>query len=261
MGGAVVAALLVVAATPADPAPPPVPAAIAAPDLAPPLDRPLRYRVISRRLVGGGDAMLRFTFEYRLLWQRAGRGYRLTATLEQIESDAPPPIARGLTAVLQPLVGEAVAYLVSADGRHVDLVDPDALWERVAERTHAIAAAAPQAEARQMAQLMAALTPAQRQALAAEDIRALIAAANPDIPPGRAGVTVESDGPHDRLTLATAASLSTPDGVRPLTVEQCWTIDRASGLIGWQRRQSWIADPQGGKGRLVEEQLRIVERP
>src|SRR3546814_2373132 len=62
-----------------------------------------------------------------------------------------------LTMMLDPLVGEEISYLVPPDGSRIDMVDPGQLWERVAARMEKAGAEADRPEARQLAQLIAAL--------------------------------------------------------------------------------------------------------
>src|SRR3546814_16881313 len=83
-----------------------------------------------------------------------------------------------LTMMLDPLVGEEISYLVPPDGSRIDMVDPGQLWERVTARMEKAGAEADRPEARQLAQLIAALPAAERDRLATADIRALIAPAN-----------------------------------------------------------------------------------
>src|SRR3546814_7583872 len=91
-----------------------------------------------------------------------------------------PELVQALTAVLQPLVGQTIAYLVAADGRSVELADPDAIGARIAARTEALAADASRPEAKAIAALLRALPPARRAELATADIRALVAPASPE---------------------------------------------------------------------------------
>ena len=100
---------------------------------APPVGQPMRYRVTTRR-IGRDGSLIDFAILYDVKWQRAGRGYRLDAVLRRIDSDAPPAVTRALTMMLDPLVGEDVAYMVAADGSRIDMIDPDRLWERALAR-------------------------------------------------------------------------------------------------------------------------------
>lgn len=247
------AALLWLAGPASAPPPAVVPAPAASVVFAPPLDRPMRYRVTTRRL-GRDGGLLGFSLLYDLQWQRAGRGYRLVATLRRIDSDAPPRAVRALTAVLQPLVGEAMTYLVAPDGDRIDLVDAERLWDRAMARTEALAAAADQPEAKQLAALVAALSPDERAALASADIRALLAPANAA---SRIGGTVAPDGDGARETV-TKVEAGTA-AAQPLVIDSLWTIDRATGLILREQRQSWIVGDGGAARTLVEERIRAIE--
>src|SRR3546814_5483787 len=132
---------------------------------APPLGEPLSWQVTMRRL-GRDGSLIGFSSVYRLQWSRLGRGYRLDANLLRIESDARPELVQALTAVLQPLIGQSVAYLVAADGRPVELAAPNALGARITGRTDALAPDPPRPEARAIAALLQGLSPAQRAELA-----------------------------------------------------------------------------------------------
>src|SRR3546814_7216532 len=87
-----------------------------------------------------------------------------------------------LRMMLDPLVGEEISYLVPPDGSRIDMVDPDQLWERVTARMEKAGAEEDRHEARQLAQLIAALPAAERDRLATADIRALLAPANDELP-------------------------------------------------------------------------------
>jgi len=104
---------------------------------APPVGQPMTYRVTTRR-IGREGALINFSLVYALQWQRVGRGYRLEAVLQRIDSDARPEVTRALSLMLEPLVGEPTAYLVAPDGSRVDLVDPEGLWARVTARIEAV---------------------------------------------------------------------------------------------------------------------------
>lgn len=236
-----------------------VPAAQHSGQFAPPVGQPLAYHVTTRRL-GRSGALISFSLVYALQWQRTGRGYQLTATLQRIDSDARPEVLRMATAALQPLVGETLTYLVAPDGRDIEMIDSDGLWERVAERTQALADGAGQAEARQVAQMLAELSAEERSQLASADIRALVAAANAEIPAaGAASVTVTEDGGVRTVVRAERDTLPVGEGVRPLEVDHRWMIDAATGLVVGERRQSWIIEP-GSKARtLVEERIRVLQ--
>lgn len=233
--------------------PAPVPPAARASAFAPPLDQPMHYQVTTRRLSREGT-LISFSLVYVLRWSRLGRGYRLDATLDRIESDARPELVAALTGVLQPLVGEPVSYLVSADGHSVELADPDGLWARVAARTEALGAQASRPEARAFAAMLAALPPEERAAMAAADIRALVAPANDALAPGG---TAAGDG-RRTVTRIESDALRAADGERPLRIESTWTIDEATGLVLRERRQSWLAQPQSGGRTLVEERVRAL---
>ncbi|HMO76900.1 MAG TPA: hypothetical protein PKD99_09645 [Sphingopyxis sp.] len=248
LAGALGGALLLLAApeaaaSPTDAAP------VAEPRFAPPLDRPLSYRVTTRRL-GRSGALIEFALVYTLEWQRAGRGYRLDATLLRIESDARPELVQALTGLLQPIVGEPVAYLVDAEGRGVTLADPQALWTRVARRTHDLAASAASPEARQVADLLAALPEAERDKAIGADIRALIAPADAAAEPG------EQVGGHRTIARVDHAELRPGT---PLRIDMLWTIDAASGLVLREQRQSWVTEPGTEARTLVEERIRALD--
>lgn len=252
-------ALLFVAQPAASPPPASPPAPIAVSQFAPPLDQPTAYRVTTRRLSRDGS-LISFSLIYALQWQRVGRGYQLVATLQRIDSDARPEVTRALTAVLQPLVGEPVTYLVAPDGSRIDLADAEALWESAIARTEAIGAAAGQAEAKQMAALIAALPADQRSDMASADIRALVAPANAAIPAsGGTSVSMRQDGTMQTIALVEHDRLAAGAGGSPLEIDNLWTIDTATGLVVREQRQSWIVEPGSDVRTLVEERIRALE--
>lgn len=252
--------LLLLAAPAPNPLPSQTPPVVAAhPIFVPPVGRPLAYHVTTRRL-GRSGALISFTLVYALQWQRTGRGYQLAATLQRIDSDARPEIVRMATAALQPLVGETLTYLVAPDGSHIEMIDSDGLWERVAERTQATAAGAEQAEARQVAQMLAGLSAEERSQLASADIRALVAPANAEIPAASvANVSVTHDGGVRTVAKTERDTLAVGAGARPLEVDHRWTIDAATGLVVREQRKSWIIEPESKARTLVEERIRVLQ--
>lgn len=227
------------------------------PVFAPPLDQPMTYRVTTRRL-SREDGLISFSLVYALQWSRLGRGYRLDATLDRIESDARPQLVAALTGVLQPLVGEAVSYLVSTDGRSVELADPDGLWARVAARTEALGAKASRPEARAVAAMLAALPAEERAEMAAADIRALVAPANEALAQSGADAGVAAGDGRRTVTRVDADGIAAAGGDRPLRIESSWTIDTATGLVVGGRQQSWLAGPKSEALTLVEERVRTL---
>ncbi|WP_447757038.1 hypothetical protein [Sphingopyxis fribergensis] len=220
----------------------------------------MTYRVTTRR-IGRDGSLVNFSLVYGLRWQRVGRGYQLDAVLQRIDSDARPEMKRALTMMLQPLVGEEVAYLVAPDGSRIDLVDPDGLWGRVTARIEAVGIEAGRPEAKQLAQLVAALPAADRDRLATADVRALIAPANRAIPvaaePGGASVSMRHDGTHQ--TFAKVERDTAGATARPLEIDNLWTVDTATGLVVREQRQSWIVEADGEGRTLVEERIRALE--
>ena len=229
---------------------------------APPVGVPMTYRVTTRR-VGRDGALINFALVYALQWQRVGRGYRLEAVLQRIDSDARPEVTRSLTMMLQPLVGEATAYLVAPDGSRIDMVDPEQLWERVAARIEATGAEAGRPEAKQLAALISALPAAERDRLATADIRALIAAANDAIPvdglDGGARVSMAHDRALRTIAKVERATAPVSGKAQPLEIDNLWTIDIATGLVTREQRQSWIIEANGDGRTLVEERVRALE--
>ncbi|HWW58195.1 MAG TPA: hypothetical protein VN047_14985 [Sphingopyxis sp.] len=228
---------------------------------APPVGQPLTYRVTTRR-IGRDGSLVSFSLVYALQWHRAGRGYRLEAALQRIDSDARPEVVRALTLLLQPLVGEAMAYLVSPDGSNITLVDPEGLWERVTVRAQTAGAEAGRPEARQVAQLLAALSPAQRDDLATADIRALVAPANEAISFAAQadGASVSAmEGALRTIAQVERDSAAVGGGAQPLEIDNLWTLDTETGLVMREQRQSWIVEAGGDARTLVEEQVRTLE--
>lgn len=250
--GAAIGALLL--AVPASEAARPVPSdALAPARFAPPLERPLTYRVTTRR-IGRDGAMLSFALVYDLRWQRAGRGYRLRTLLQRIESDAGPRLTRPLTAMLEPLVGRELTYLVAEDGSHIDLADADRLWDRVLTQSEAVGATSKPGEGKEMASLIAALPATERNRLATADIRALIAGAA-DAALAAPGGTVSEAGGLRTITRIEQAAIA---AARPIEVEMVWAVDTATGLVVREQRRSWIAGADGAARTLVEERERTL---
>jgi len=259
LGGAL---LLLAAQSLPSPAPGDVSTAAAAHfQFAPPVGRPMTYRVTTRR-IGREGALVNFSLTYALQWQRIGRGYRLEAVLQRIDSDARPEVTRALSLMLEPLVGEAMAYLVAPDGSRVDLVDPDALWARVTARIEAVGAKSGRPEAKQLAQLVAALPAAERDRLASADIRALVAPANGAIPVSAqadgASVSIMHDGPLQTIAKVEHDSAPVAGTAKPLEIDNLWTVDTATGLVMREQRQSWIVDADSDGRTLVEERVRAL---
>lgn len=236
--------------------------ATAAFQFAPPLDRPMSYRVTTRR-IGRDGALINFSLVYTLQWQRIGRGYQLEAVLQRIDSDAPSAVTRALTLMIQPLVGEALVYLVAPDGSRIDLVDPEGLWERATVRIETAGADGARAEARQLAQVIAALPTAERDRLATADIRALVVPANAAIPAqvarNDAKVSIVQDATRRTITKVEHSSTAAAGSTQPIEIDHRWTIDTATGLLVQERRQSWIVADDGGERTLVEERVRALE--
>lgn len=261
IGGLGGALLLIAQPLPGEGAAPPA-QGMAQVQFAPPLDRPMTYRVTTRR-IGRDGSLVNFSLVYALQWQRIGRGYQLRSILQRIDSDAPPAVTHALTLMLQPLIGEELVYLVAPDGSRIDLVDPEGLWERATARIETAAADGGRAEARQLAQLIAALSEAERDRLTTADVRALVAPANAAIPlsAAREGSSVSISHDGTRRTIAKVEHSSAAAGGRtpPLEVDHLWTIDTVSGLLLQERRQSWIIDADGSGRTLVEERVRALE--
>ena len=150
-------ALLLLAAQAPEPPVPSETQQVAALAFAPPLDRPLTYRVATRRLSRDGS-FTSFALVYDLRWQRVGRGYQLLARIDRVESDAHPEVVRTLRLMIDPLIGETLTYFVPADGSSVDMVDPDGLWRRVVDRAQALAESSDRPEAKQAAPTAKAIT-------------------------------------------------------------------------------------------------------
>ena len=257
-------ALLLLAAQPLPPpAPDDVPAAATSRfQFAPPVGRPMTYRVTTRR-IGREGSLINFSLVYALQWQRVGRGYRLEAVLQRIDSDARPEVTRALSLMLEPLVGESMAYLVAPDGGRIDLVDPEGLWARVTARIEAVGAKAGRPEARQLAQLIAALPAAERDRLASAEIRALVAPANGAIPVSGqadgASVSIMHDGPLQTIAKVEHDSAPVAGTAKPLEIDNLWAVDTVTGLVMREQRQSWIVEADSDGRTLVEERVRALE--
>ncbi len=238
-----------------------MPEAVAAQNFAPPVDRPMTYRVTTRR-IGRDGSLINFSLVYALQWERIGRGYQLKAVLQRIDSDARPEVTRALTMMLEPLVGETIAYLVAPDGSRIEMVDPEQLWARVTARIEAAGVEAGRPEAKQLAQLIAALPVAERDRLATADIRALVAPANADIPvrADSASVSMVHEGALQTIAKVERDSAAVGDAAQPLEIDNLWTVDTNTGLVLREQRQSWIVEADGGGRTLVEERVRSLDR-
>lgn len=236
--------------------------AAAPPQFAPPVDRPMTYRVKTRRAGRDGN-LIDFTLIYALRWQRVGRGYRLAAVLQRIESGASPAVTRALTMMLQPLVGQEIVYLVAPDGSRIDPIDADGVWQQVEARIAAAGAQGNRADAQRLSQLIAALPVAERDRLATADIRAVVAPANAALVGIAAGDGARVSVTHDGLlrTIARVERGSVAAGARPqaLDVDHRWTVDTATGLVVREQRQSWVVAAGGERETLIEERERTLE--
>lgn len=237
------------------------PAAALPPVFAPPLGARFDYRVTSRRL--GRDGMLiEFTLHYDLVWKPLGRGFGLDTMLTRIESDAPPSVRRVMTGLLEPLVGLPVSYLLSADGKSVDLVDPDTVWALATPVAARLGQASAEDGANGMAGVLLALPQAERNRLLTADVRSLIATANPAIPRAP-GATVSIRQQDDRTIIVksnadTPLAAGGPVGAVPLTTESTWTIDDRTGLVVGATVQNWVKGPDDATPTLVEEHIRAL---
>jgi hypothetical protein len=260
-----IGAALMLLASQLDPAPPPptpplsAPLAVAPLQFAPPLGQPMTYRVTSRRL-GRDGAMMTYALVYALQWDRAGRGLQLTATLRRIETDARPELARRLTGLLRPLVDQPMTYLVASDGNSIDLVDPDAQWQRVLDSVQDMGAKAERDEAKQLAALLAALSPADRDKMVTADVRALVAPANMAIPASNSAADVAVAQADGRRTVTrverSVVGAGAPDAREQVEIATVWTIDTATGLVLSEERKTLA----GAEARLVEERIRGLTR-
>lgn len=136
---------------------------------APPLDVPMRLEV--RRAQRAHDGKLyHFSATYAVRFSAAGRGYRLVSRLTDLQSDAPARLSGAFGGMLAPLKGVDVEFLVSPDGANLDLIDGDALWAQLHLADTARRTDSGQAEARVLVNTLAALSPAQREAVLSVDM-------------------------------------------------------------------------------------------
>lgn len=257
IGAAIAAALLLLVQVSGDAAPPPAqtPAFTA---FAPPTGRPMTYRVTARRLARDGT-MVSYTLVYALQWSRVGRGIRLAATLRDIESDGRPELAQAFSGLFQPLVGQEMTYLVAPDGSSIDLVDPEAAWARVLAHIQRMGETSDRPEAKQLAKLLAALPPTERDRLIASDIRAFVAPANTDLLAAATQGGTGDEGGLRTLAVSERTEVPTGTGARPVEIITAWRVDPATGLVASERRQSWLVGDPGGTRTLVEERLRALD--
>lgn len=154
---------------------------------APPLDRPLVYRVDQRRPVAGKAST--FSAIRDLNFEKAGDGYVLVATLRAIDSDAPAAGAEPYRAALGPLVGIAMRFRLDERGRIVALDDMDGVWARVQAGVAAMLASfAPDSDRHRAAQrvqaLFASLSPDGRLALLAGEFQPIFLFAGSQVQDG-----------------------------------------------------------------------------
>ncbi|MEC3910438.1 hypothetical protein U5A82_08075 [Sphingobium sp. CR2-8] len=143
---------------------------------APPVDRPLVYRIEQHRPVEG--ATRRFSATRDLRFEKAGDGYSLAATLRDIDSDAPPAGSEPYRAALGPMVGLTLRFRLNGQGRIIGLDDQDAAWGVVQAGVDAMLATfapdTPRHKAAAKVQaLFASLSPEGRLALLAGEIQPL----------------------------------------------------------------------------------------
>jgi hypothetical protein len=233
------------AASPCAPAPHILP-------FAPPQGQPLRLLVTTER--PGRDAVLgRYTMEYRLLFRPEGRGQRLTATLVRLDLANASGAGGAIQAMLGPLAGRPVEYLVSGDGKSLLMQDSDQLWQDVTADIAASAARAPTAEARQVGAILTALPPAEREAMLSADIRQLLRFAGRDWTRSYAQAAGGGDADCTLLTLIEPVSAAAPPS--GIATERRWQVDRATGLVRLQSEVRW---PPSANGAAREPAVRTV---
>ena len=107
-----------------------------------------------------------------------------------------------------------------------------------------------------MAELLAGLPAGERDRLVTADIRALVAPANAAIPRARAaGVSIRDEG---AVRTIVAIERAEPVAEAALGVETHWSIDRDTGLVLGERRQSWIGGPDAARRTLADERIRAL---
>lgn len=224
-------------------------------EMAPPLDTPMTYTIVQRRLSRTGDA-IEFRLDYRLLWQKMGRGFRLESTLLSIRSDAPPAIERVMGGMMRPLLDRPVSFLIDSKGTEVVQHDSDTFWAaavRDVERWHDEPV---RREAAELARLLTALPPAQRDAVMTADVRAILPAMVPELrsaQPVAAAGTPQLSYRYRRDDVVGAAA----PGMR-VARETLWSIDRATGLVTSATEQTWSREAGDDTSLLIEERVRSL---
>jgi hypothetical protein len=211
----------------------------------PPLDTPLRLNVERAQRARDGR-FFSFSASYIIRFERAGRGFRLTSRLIELESDAPQRLQSVFGGMLAPMKNVDVHYLVAADGSSIDLTDGEALWEtlRLVDATRA--QAGPREEAGSVVSALLALSPAQREDMLSADIDALVVLAGHRLAAGvldggqGARAITQSDAVVD-IVEESAAPTGDADGNRFETRTR-WRVGRSTGLLMSESSETRIVD-------------------
>lgn len=226
------------------PAPPPVqhvaavpaPAAVSTVAFAPPVDRPLLFRVEERRDEGAGRR--RFLVERRVRFRRDGPGWLAEVTLLRAWTDRDDAVARRFLAGVRALDGRVLRYRLVGDGRVAGVEAEDAVWAAMLGGFAAASRGSPVPGAD-----LSHASPAMRAAMLESPVRSVLALAPP--PPGVRRVRLPGLGPaggpvalegmertaREADGLLTTVTDATSDGPPAVTLHRRRTTDPASGLM------------------------------
>lgn len=133
----------------------------AAPNFAPPLDRPIGSVLTETRVIGGQTR--RFSTERRITFRREPRGLVALVETLSVDGDTPDRTGRMFEAATRGTIGRKVEVVLDFVGRATDVLDREAHWNA---QVDAIGCAIGAAGAPLLAPLRAAPTAAQVQRLA-----------------------------------------------------------------------------------------------
>ena len=196
---------------------------------------PLRFTVETERMLRDGGAAT-FKLAYRVQFHSIGRGYGMTATLVSVNAPVAMPAGQAMEAILSPLVGLPVSFLVDVERGVLTVRESDALWQMLASGMIPRAQSAQPDEARQLARSLLALPVQEREALLAADLRHMLRFAGQqpeaDFNPSRDRAT------NCNLLQLEKQSFSTDDAMT-ISFHTRWLVDASTGLVSEQSEEQW----------------------